>query len=194
MRRTTDGSIVVVCDGNSLTQGVGGTAYPTQLDALCSSAVVTTNIGVSGQTTANMTSDYLTQVRPLSSSRAARNVLVLWEVRNAMFGGVLPRAAVDELWTLADRAVISGWQTYVGTVIASVEAGSLTDAKIAEANGYIRAEAGSHGVSVVDFAADSRLSDENVTTYFDADKIHLNTTGYGVVAALVFTTASLPAA
>lgn len=192
MRRTTDGSIVVICDGNSLTQGTGGTPYPTQLDALCASVVVTTNIGVSGQTTADMAADYLSQVRPLSSSRADRNVLVLWEVRNSVFGGVTPRTAVDTLWGMVDRAAISGWSVYVCTVIASVETGSLTDAKIAEANGYIRAEAGSHGCSVVDLAADARLSDDLNTAYFDADQIHLNTTGYGVVAALVKAALGLP--
>ncbi len=193
MRRTTDGTINVVCDGNSLTLGVGATtSYPAQLDALCSAAVTVTNLGVSGQTTNDMWSDYLTQVRPLASSRADRNVLVLWEVRNSMFGGATPRTAVDTLWTYVDRARISGWEVYVCTVIASVETGSLTDAKITEANGYIRTEAASHGCRVVDLAADARLSDENDPNYYNADKIHLVDAGYGVVAAIAKTQAVLP--
>lgn len=40
---------------------------------------------------------------------------------------------------------------------------------------------------VLDLAADARLSNANDTTYYNADKVHLNDTGYGVVKDLATT-------
>jgi lysophospholipase L1-like esterase len=39
--------------------------------------------------------------------------------------------------------------------------------------------------SLIDLGADSRLQDATNVTYYNADKVHLTDTGYGVVAALV---------
>lgn len=179
----------VNCDGNSLTVFGGSNSYPSQLFAgMTARGRVVKNHGVGGQTTNDMISLYPTKIAPRFVA-GARNKLVAWEVRNAMhLGGKTPRQAVDDLWTYVGLAKATGWQVYVCTVIASVaSAPNLTDAKIAEANGYIRAEAAAQGVTVIDLAADARLSDDTNTTYFDGDQVHLTTAGYGVVAALVKT-------
>jgi lysophospholipase L1-like esterase len=50
-------------------------------------------------------------------------------------------------------------------------------------NTLVTGGATANGYTVDDLAADSRLQNPNDTTYFAADKIHLNDSGYGVVAS-----------
>lgn len=195
MRRTTDGNTRVVCAGNSLTAGNNpGTPYPTQLDALTPANVIVTNRSRGGWPTAQAPSSpdaftnlqyiYPTDALPDISNRSTRNVLVFWEVRNQMGLGSTARQAVDSLWTYTARARRSGWELWVCTVIDTNPIG-FSDAIRLEANGYIRAEAGANGCSVIDLAADSRLSARADTTYFHSDQVHLTTAGYAVVADIV---------
>ncbi len=59
------------------------------------------------------------------------------------------------------------------------------NAIINKVNTMLRANYSQFADGIIDFAADSRLSNPNDTTYFYTDKTHLNNTGYQVVADLI---------
>jgi lysophospholipase L1-like esterase len=69
------------------------------------------------------------------------------------------------------------------TIIARTSFNATQNALIVTINDHIKVTADFD--RVVDLAADARFSDGTDTTYYNADGIHLNDTGYGVVAGLV---------
>jgi lysophospholipase L1-like esterase len=187
----------IVCEGDSLTVGLNLAAtsrstYPFQLALLYTDnrMVAVYNDAVSAQTIDDM--DAQTSVTATYDSRKGNQVLVVWAGTNDIYFGATGAAtyALLAAYCAARRAV--GFKVVVLTCLprsnAGTPAGFNTDR--ATLNTSIRANWATFADALADVAADSRIGDDGDeldTTYFDADKVHMNATGYGVIASIVKT-------
>lgn len=187
----------IVCEGDSLTVGLNLAAtswstYPRQLALRYTDnrMVCIYNDGVSAQTVDDM--DGQTSVDATYDARKGTMVLVIWAGTNDIYFGATGAATHTLLaaYCAARRAV--GFKVVVLTALsrsnAGTPAGFNTDRGIL--NTAIRANWSTYADALADVAADSRIGDngdELDTTYFDADKVHMNATGYGVIAGIVKT-------
>jgi lysophospholipase L1-like esterase len=193
-RATGAGNTIVVCDGDSLTGGVGGTPYPTQLATLLGGSYTVSNLGVSAQTMGEAMNDAESQADALYSTSATENVYVQWAGTNDLFYGFSAAQVIGRITDSVRRRLSAGWQrVLVLTILPRTDTGfpAAFEANRQTVNTAIRAmptTLGTSRVEVVDVAADTRIGDagdELDTTYYTADKVHMNTTGYGVIAAAV---------
>jgi lysophospholipase L1-like esterase len=186
---------VIVCDGNSLTQGTGAsnpatTSYPARIDASAGFETATIyNLGVSGQTTQQMIDDAVGQVNPLYNASVS-NVLIAWEVGNDLYYNGNVSAAMSRFWSYCDARRAVGFKVIVVTCPPRDQATTFGDnsaqynTKLNEANALILSDYTSHADGVVDLASDSRFAGYNLT-YYDADKVHFTDAGYQVIADLI---------
>jgi len=186
---------VLVCDGNSLTQGTGAsnpatTSYPALLDADAAFSTVTTyNLGVAAQETQDMIDDAASQVDPLYNG-AVDNILVAWEVGNDIFYNGSVSGALSRFWSYCDARRAVGFKVIVINCPPRDQSTDFGDnsaqfnTKLESANTQLAAEWMSHADGFVDLAGDSRFEGYNLT-YYDADKIHYTDAGYQVVKDLV---------
>jgi lysophospholipase L1-like esterase len=181
---------VVVCDGDSLTAGIGGTAYPTQLATLLGASYAVTQHGVSAQTLGEVMNDCEAQADLSISSSAVENVYVQWAGTNDNYYGLSADQIIGRITCAVERRLARGWdRVLLLTMLPRSDAGTpgTFESKRQTINTAIRAMATSQ-VKIVDVAADTRIGDagdELDTTYYAADKVHMNTTGYGVIAQAV---------
>lgn len=175
----------VVCDGNSLTAGQGGTPYPSQLATLLGTTYSVLNYGVGGQTTADMIADAATQIDPIP-----KGTLVAWEAGNDIVNGA-DLATTIARWQqyFSDRKT-AGWGVGSSRLITMTVTPRTTFTAGQETirtqfNDWLRANYSTYATNLVDVAADARLQDPNSATYYSGDGVHFSTAGYAVVAALV---------
>lgn len=176
---------VVVCDGNSLTQGTGGTSYPTQLAALYPSTILVINTGISGQTTQEMSAT-ATDVRPFISA-AVPSVVVAWEVRNDLYhnASVTAAQAVANLWTYCQSRRAEGAKVVAVNVSkCTTPASNLSAQDITDANAAIATDYASYADRLVDVGGIAELQNPADTNYF-TDGVHMTTAGYALVANAV---------
>jgi len=136
---------------------------------------------VSGKTVAQMVSTAAADIDPLLVS-GQTNTIVIW-------GGVNDNASstaqqiYDNLAAYCTARKSAGWsRVIVCTEIDAVSSGWT--AKYQALNTLIR-DNHSWADAVADLGADARLQDNSNLTYYDADRIHLTTAGYAVVAGIV---------
>lgn len=180
----------VVCDGNSLTAGVGATggqSYPTQLLALIggNARYRLLNKGVSGQTTPQMTADAATDIDP-----QARDFLqpfcVAWEITNdIVVNGANGTTAYNNFVTYCTGRQAAGFTVIALTVLDRVDFTSTMRGYRNDANTSLRANWATFSSALVDVAAIPELSDYTNTTYF-TDGVHLTNAGYALVADAVY--------
>jgi len=185
---------VFVFDGNSLTAGQGGTPYPTQfaaLDGIAGKNCTFYNIGVSGQTTTQIISDFNSQVAPLYNS--AKNCYYFVNEIGNEVNIVGVTQAMTNFWTLCDMAKAVGFKVGIinledRTLSYYQEQGLYLEvddnefrAKLAECRVQLLANWQSHGDMFIDLFATSELSNAWNTTYF-TDRVHNTTAGYAVWA------------
>jgi lysophospholipase L1-like esterase len=132
-QRYSAATVNVVCDGNSLTQGVGALSspYPSQLGAMdpLKGLVNVTNLGVSGQTTGQMTSAATDVDGAWVSGKT--NILIAWEGTNSITGGQRTAAQAAQEMTdyIAARQAVQPWIVVLMTCLprqAGTEAASAT--------------------------------------------------------------------
>lgn len=195
----------IVCDGNSLTEGVGGTPYTTYLSALppLSGQCTVSNSAIGGQTTANMTSNAADIDAAFVSGKT--NILIAWEGANSIYGGKTAEQAITDLQSYISRVLSAHqWkivvmtclprQTYDEALSASV------NSSIDSYNATLRNSFRGIGISAL---VDVRKSGSpfNISGYTDADfsalvassglwavespHVHLNGPGYQVIAQMV---------
>jgi lysophospholipase L1-like esterase len=186
-------AMLVVCDGDSLTSGLRSTAgndYPAQMQALYGeTATRTLNFGASGQTVVQMQSDAATQIDRFGKRLdGAGPVCVVWGGTNDINGGADSATTITNFTNYCTSRQSAGFRVMACTMIARGGFDATKETYRTEFNASVRANWATYADVLCDLAGDSRLSDTNDTTYFDADKVHLNDTGYGVVAALVKST------
>jgi lysophospholipase L1-like esterase len=177
----------LVCDGDSLTLGTGstgGNTYPAQLNALLS-GYTTTNLGSSSRTAADRANAAVKTVDYDKWDESnLKNIVIAWMGTNDII--FLADAATTYANLIAYCTVrrALGWKVIVGNIIARGNFSAGQNTIKTTVNASIAANWPTFADGYVDLAADSRLSNSSDTTYYDPDTIHLNNTGYGVVAAL----------
>ncbi len=179
---------MLVCDGNSITAGSApGTSYPgqlrNQLFLVQPDRWDVRNEGHTGDTMAQMLSEYVATIRPYASLGSyARRMLIVMEAYNAINGGQTPAQAATSTASYIALAVADGFEVVVGTALLSGDANS---ANIAAYNALVRANYLSWGAArLIDWEVATGLTPAGVTanpTNY-TDEVHPNPTGYGAMA------------
>lgn len=192
---------VIAFDGDSQTWGTGiaaeGTDYPAQCIATLGNTYQYINNGVTGQQLGSggantINGDAPTYVDPaVSSGFTGKKICVLWGGSNDIDAGVAAATVQGYIESYVSARKAAGFTHVVVLTMldrAAFTAGERTAKNTC--NGTIRSRAATVGYTVADVAADGRIGDDgdySDTTYFNADQVHLNGTGYGVVAGIVAT-------
>jgi lysophospholipase L1-like esterase len=184
---------LMLCDGDSLTTGVGSTAgqnYPLQLIGLLGSPWSVIETGVSGQTVVQMEADAATELDPQLNTQSSKKILMAWGGTNDMHFGADATTAYNSYVTYCTNRRAAGWTVVAFTVLPRSEATTPAgfEAQRIAFNLSVRSNWTTFADGICDCAADSRIGDsgdELNTTYYAGDKVHLNNTGYGIIASLV---------
>ena len=169
---------LIICDGNSLTaQG-----YPLILNGLLASTSSVIQYGVGGQTTTQMASDVSAQIDVLYKT-GRKNILIAWEVGNDIFVGGTAYDAYIRYANYCNARRAIGWHVIAVTCPPRT---NVNDDTLQVANSYLLANYTSFADEILDTRSDSRLA-TITATYWDADNVHLNATGYTVLANLLKT-------
>src|SRR3982751_2269663 len=189
-----------IFDGDSLTAGVGssgGNTYPAQFIASIPGVNFSINDGVGGATLINMNNDAPSTIDNQIYALRAPTYLMIWGGTNDMYvtgGGYTPAQTYDHLKTYiaARRATGKYTKIVVLTSIPREDPSNNTADRFAY-NDLIRAgmQPGGDLLAIgADILCDlqtlsmfNSAADASDTTYYDADKVHLNNTGYAQVAA-----------
>lgn len=188
---------VVVCDGNSLTQGGYGSPVSNYPDIMAfttlfrNKSMQVVNFGVGGQQTSQMITDAAAQIDILLSD-AHENILVFWEVGNDLFYNQDVTAAINRAKDYLLARKTAGWKTVVLTcpprdLTITGSSGAFNtewNANALLANEELRDLSSTYMDALCDVALDSRLSTVNFT-YYHTDGIHFISAGNTVVADLV---------
>lgn len=182
---------LIVFDGDSLSTTGGGVTiaqtYPYQLiDLLGRNTWDSYNVAVFGQTTTNLASDASYEYDPLAFSWP-RAILVVWIGTNDISAGDSATTVYNNISAFCSARRAAGWKVVVCTIIARGTFSAGQNTTKGTVNSNIVSNYTTFADRLCDLAADSRLSNASDTTYYNADTVHLNSTGYGVVAALVQT-------
>lgn len=189
----------IVCCGNSLTSGFGSTTgaaqaldlttlvgdnYPNKLVAALGHANYSMRVdSYSGRTLAQMLEEDSLADFCFSQSLGVP-IAIVWEITNELGQHKSAGGSIDALVMYCNARRRRGFKVAVMTCLpsqlAGLYAGFESDRTIV--NSYIRANYLSFADKLIDVAADTRLQTPTDTTYFNADKLHLNSVGYGVVS------------
>ena len=179
---------VIVFEGDLLTYGYGGSEpyyeYIT-LPTFEGQPFISYGNGVNGATLYNMEATAPTTLNPHLNPDAGMNVVVVWGGTNDIVGaGFTPQYTYQELVQFCQQEQAEGWTVIVATMIDRVGAEPQQEAY----NSLIRANWTSFASGIADVAANPILGAQGAslnTAYFIGDGIHLNDTGYQVVASIV---------
>ncbi len=182
----------IVFDGNSWVYGsgsTGGSNFPAQTKGLLQDAGKTVSIlnyGVAGQTIAAMQSDAPTQIDPRHTNY---DILVGLEVVN-QWGQTAQTK--EQVYAAYRQYFVDRKAAGFACVLACTphDQGFYGRGDWAVVRPYciaqMKAEFPALGIGVIDCGSDPRLSDWTDTTYFSADKIHLNNAGQAVQAEYTY--------
>lgn len=183
---------LVYCDGDSITAGMpdsnAGQSYPYQLLAELGTGYRTINAGVSSTTLDTMEGDAATRVDDFLPS--GDHVCVCFGGTNDLHGGTAVATVQTRYQTYCESRQTAGWKVVACTILPRSDAGTPvgfeTDRQTF--NTWLSSNWATFADALADLGADSRIGDagdETDTTYYSADLVHLNATGYGVIAELV---------
>lgn len=182
--------INVVFDGNSLTEGTTASPYPDQVVSLLSEQYAYANIAVGGQNTDDMLTRQASQLYARYNGAARKNMVVAWEGTNQL-GHDNCNAALSyqRMVTYCQNARANGWTVIVGTVLPqNVFNTNCFETARQTYNSLLRANWASLADALADIAASPLIGYAGAwadITYYQADQIHLNDNGNGVVADIV---------
>lgn len=189
-RVLTPATHVVVFDGDSLTVGFpAGPAYTDQVLVGLGWIFEAYNIGIPGQKISEIVVNSPAKVDPLYDA-GMTNILVVWAGTNDLATGATAAAAYANLvaYCQARRAV--GFKVVVATMLPRTYTGDAvgTETQRGSFNTSIRNGWATFADRLADLAADTTIGDagdQNNVTYYDADKAHMTTAGYAIVAGIV---------
>ena len=178
----------LVYDGDSITAGYQSTAgftYPIQAGLLlpqCDGY----NLGISGQTLAQMLASAPTNLDPLHDGTKQGNIVVICGGTNDLYAGATPASVYANLQAYCAARRTAGWKVVVTTVLPR-SASDPFDANRQTLNTNIRANWGTFADGLADIAADQRIGvpGANANSAYFADGTHPNNTGYGIMAQIV---------
>lgn len=177
--------------GNSLTSGFGISAakdfYPSQAFTLQAGAILCYNRGIPGQTTQDMQAAIATQATAYYNASVAKNIGVFWEITNDLFFGGSAASAYANAVTYCQSLRAIGYKVVILTVLPRSDAGTPLGFEVARTtvNANIVANWASFADGIYDCAGDARIGDfgdQLDPTYYQSDQVHLNATGYAIIA------------
>jgi lysophospholipase L1-like esterase len=186
---TRSTAVNVVCDGNSLTKGTaacnsGHKAYPTLLADTLVGELAVINKGIDSQTDSMM---YVADadIEASWSYLTKNNVLIYWEGTNSInVDSISAEQCVDWAEAYCLKQKKRGYDIIVLTTMPRGTSDYLRDSLLA-VNAELESRWEDFADGFIDVRDDARLNNQNNTTYFCDDKIHLTEAGYAVVASLV---------
>lgn len=181
----------IVFEGDSLMDGVGapeGSGPTWQLMATTTDLVAWTNVAKGGDKLSQMITQAATTVDPLFVD-GAKNVLIVWGGVNDIGQDDISGAdAYARLVTYCTaRKAAHDWTIICLTLTKHEFAFYPPDYETERTafNALLAANYTDYADALADVGAAANLQDPTNGTYFDADKLHLTTAGYAVVAAVV---------
>ena len=144
---------------------------------------------VSGQRASELNNDVSTQITPLFRSRLINNVVVVWAGINDGVNGATAAQIWSALQTYCTTVRAAGQKVVLCTEIdgqsAALNTAGWHGTIYPTLNTSIRAGWSSVADALADLGNNANLQDATNTTYFNADKVHLTTAGYNIVAGIV---------
>lgn len=186
---------------------MGGNTYPAQTVAHLGGNWSALNFASSGQTTADMIADGVSQVDVQYSEGARRTILIAWSGTNDLYLSASAATTYSRIVAYATARKAKGWRVVILSILPrsgfstpgafeanrqSVNAMLLADFPSATAHTNIYTGA-AYADYLVDVGADSTIGlagQESNTTYY-TDLVHLTNAGYAIVAAYVKNAISL---
>lgn len=186
-------SSLAVFHGDSMTYGSGAvhgvSDYPTLTAPTGSWTKI--NLGTPGGTIDSFRSNAAAAVDPFYDANRPTNIVAIWAGTNDMaVGGYTPAEVLDDLTVYGQARKAVGWKVLTFTILPRSDPGisGTFEADRQTANAAIRETWSTYADALVDVAADTRIGDagdSNDTTYYNADKVHLNAAGNAIVAEIV---------
>ena len=187
------GETYIFAEGDSLTAGFASSSerdhnYLSQMCRLQSAIDAQPkvyNSGTSGQKVQDVTSGIFITTELARNAAYNNRIVLLWLGTNDVTTGRTEAQVEADIDTLISNiAMADPGATIIGlTMLDRTDFSSPERAVSVLVNDHILNTAAFD--ETLDVASDPRLDDYADTTYFDADGIHLNDVGYGVVAELV---------
>lgn len=175
----------IVCDGNSVTAGAGGTPYPNQLNDLLRIHTVV-NTGVSGKTTQQLIDDFSTKVVPRYVPGAELIWFEQYNSFNPFNGNVSVSTEQTLVRTYVAQAQAAGFKVWICTPTPTSDS-DIND-KITEYSTWLRSNHSFANGGFIDLNAAAAFTPPgqvaNPSHFFDS--VHLTSKGYAVLAATVF--------
>ena len=183
----------ITCYGDSLLAGQTVNAasqatieggWPLLLSATLSRRVHIANLGKPGSVYSGLVS-----VNAYNATRFTGKQIVVNNIGSNDFAGNSTAATMQtNITTWVNARKTNGYAGQNICICTVIPRGSFTTAQNAEVatyNQWLRDNAASLGITVLDIATLSALSDPNDATYFTPDKIHLRKAGYAAIEAYV---------
>jgi lysophospholipase L1-like esterase len=184
---------LVVCSGDSLTAGSGGTPWPTQLYAGSGGRPAgryVVKVATNGWTIPDVVAAAPTYIFPLASERYWKRCILFLAIGTndvGTYGGSV-EAALAALESLIDDARAAGFlvvgSTWLNRDDVNLIIGSpaFVIAQAAWKAGLLDLVARGKLVAVSDLQARPNLLDPSNLVFFNPDRLHLQTLGYGEMA------------
>lgn len=189
-----DRRLNLVLDGNSLTAGQGSsgaaTTYPAVLRAALGGLGYQTrdvhDSGHGGDTTQQLVDEFASGIAPFFDGLFARNVVVMFEVRNSTTNGQTAAQILASYQAYGAAARAAGFKFVAGTA-PPTDGDAVGQGVAGAANALIRANWPSFADALVDLELRPEFTPAgniaNATYY--SDGVHLTDAGYAVIAAAV---------
>ena len=184
----------IAFDGNSLVWGSGSSNHlttswvPVAMGTYPNTGWA--NNGIVGYTTPQNITNGAVVIDSQYSPYRTRNLLCAWECTNDIVANSASAAtAYANYVSYCQARQAVGWEVYAMTVLPRSDASAPANfyAIRDQVNANIRANWHTFANGLIDVAADARIGpagSELNGTYYSGDKIHLNDTGYAIVATI----------
>lgn len=179
----------MICDGNSLTAGQGGTPYPTTLGTLLGPTATVTNKGVGAATTAARAADAEDDIDAYYN-QYVDNIAVLWEIRNSLYYGETLETVKTQYQNWCQGRRDAGFAVVAVTLLPGTANLNWDETNRQAINTWLRANYTSFADGLADVAADTRIGDagDNLDGTYYTDGTHMTSAGYAIVAGIVKST------
>lgn len=181
----------IIFEGDSLTAGsgsTGGLTFPQQVMNALTYSWAGFNIGVGGSRLADLNTRVAASVTAFATTSPV-GTIVVWAGTNDLYDGTSAADTFATYKSYCQARQAEGYKVIAVTITPRSNAGTPAgfEAQRQLFNASVRAD-NSFYDKLADVGYDGRIGQagqELDTTYYDADKVHMNNTGYAIVAGYV---------